>query len=346
MKQTADAYRRRLRDLETEASLQVVQLYDAVLQRIAPRLEAVTLLIEAEQAQGQPVSPAWLYQQQRYQELATLIGQQMSLYAVSLNGVVTAAQRSAIAMALEGARDLVAAQTHDVVLASRFISLDSSAVENMIAATLSGPLRELLDAIPGAAVNDAREALVSGVAMGLNPREVEVDVRRALGVSMTRSLTITRTEMLRASRLATNQLLEQNQHLTTGWVWLSAMDERTCAYCWAMTGTHHKHDEALASHPNCRCAQVPDVVPLRELLGHLDVPDLPAAREVVPLGTTRFAALPAREQERVLGPAAYKAYKAGEITLNDLVGTRRSRKWGRVGYTKSLSQLKREKVIA
>jgi SPP1 gp7 family putative phage head morphogenesis protein len=346
VKQTADAYRRRLRDLETQATLEVVNEYDRVLQRILPRLEAVIALIEEQKQAGQPVSPAWLYQQDRYQGLLALVGQEMARYSMSLNGMVTSAQRSAIAAALEAGREIILSQTHEAVVAARFVVLNSDAVENMIATTLSGSLRGLLEGIPGAAVVDAAAALVDGVALGLNPREVSVDVRKALGVTMTRALTITRTEMLRASRLATNQMLEANTHLTTGWVWLSAMDSRTCPYCWAMTGSHHKHDEVMASHPNCRCAQVPDVVDVSALLGHGHLESLPTAREVVPIGSTRFASLDAAEQERVLGGKAYQAYHTGEISLSDLVGTRQSQRWGRVGYVKSLRQLRREKVIA
>jgi SPP1 gp7 family putative phage head morphogenesis protein len=186
------------------------------------------------------------------------------------------------------------------------------------------------------------------VARGENPRVVASKVRRALEITRWRALTISRTEILRAHRYATLISLQQNERIVAGWVWLSAMDRNTCPYCWAMTGTHHTSEEELGSHPNCRCAMIPDVKSWDEILGRpapTDLPDL-STTGVVPDGSEAFAGLPAAEQREVLGAKAYKAYKAGSISLQTLVGTRHSRDYGRVGYTKSMRQVNREKAYA
>lgn len=90
-----------------------------------------------------------------------------------------------------------------------------------------------------------------------------------------------------------------------------------------MHGTKHELDEVFGSHPSCRCNPGPTV------LG----PDSPVVR----LGTERFAALSAREQLHILGPAKYRAYREGALDLPDLVGVRNDPRWGLVRGERSLT---------
>jgi len=58
----------------------------------------------------------------------------------------------------------------------------------------------------------------------------------------------------------------------------------------------------------------------------------------VPDGKAWFAKQPADVQIRILGKAKYAAYKAGLISLGDLVGFKDSKKWGPERYEASLSK--------
>lgn len=348
VQQVARQFQAELARLETQARLDAIRGYYTALREVNHRIALLIGRMQAAQEAGVPIDQAWLTRQTEYEVLSIMIGQQMAQYAASLNGRVTAAQRDAIRIALEQAENVAQASLDVALVQARWVGLSPVAVEYMIANTLRGPLADLLSTFGDEAWQDARTALVNGVTLGDNPRTIAQDVRKALQVPLWRALTITRTEILRAHREATREALIANQALIDGWVWLSAMDDRTCPYCWAMTGTHHAAGDDMASHPNCRCTKVPQTKSWEDLLGPGGASDLPDERAgvTIPDGAEVFADLPAREQERILGPAAYKQYKAGELSLNDLVGTRYSRRWGRVGYTKSLRQVHREKVPA
>jgi SPP1 gp7 family putative phage head morphogenesis protein len=159
-----------------------------------------------------------------------------------------------------------------------------------------------------------------------------------LNITKVSALTIARTEILRAHREATRLSYQANPHLVERWQWLSAMDDRTCPACWAMTGTVHTTDEPLGSHPNCRCTMVP-IPPLLVLPGTPAPLDALEREDPVPSGVEAFAALSPVEQERILGPAAYRAYTSGEMSLQALVGYHDHPEWGPTRYTRSLRSI-------
>jgi hypothetical protein len=88
------------------------------------------------------------------------------------------------------------------------------------------------------------------------------------------------------------------------WVWVSELRKGahpTCPICWYMHGSVHPWTESLNSHINCGCSQA------RKW-----------GRPYVP-GAERFDRLTAEQQERILGPTKYDAFRRGEITLADMV---------------------------
>lgn len=173
------------------------------------------------------------------------------------------------------------------------------------------------------------DALVQGMLMGQNPREVARELRRALGVALSRALTIARTETLRAHREATRASYQANDDLVSGWTWHSAADERTCGSCWAMHGTEHTLEEKLDDHPNGRCAMVPIIR---------------GVAFEVRAGRDLFAELASNTQIKILGPAKWAAWKDGKVTLDEhpltgIVGRRHDPVWGSMRYERSLREI-------
>ncbi len=84
---------------------------------------------------------------------------------------------------------------------------------------------------------------------------------------------------------------------------------------------------------NCRCSLVPQTVSWADL-GYQDVPETTVQVES---GPELFAAQPDSVQLAVLGPGKYAAYKAGQITLPDLVQKTYSAQWGGGRRARSLS---------
>jgi SPP1 gp7 family putative phage head morphogenesis protein len=195
-----------------------------------------------------------------------------------------------------------------------------------------GPLAAVLVENAGKAAALARQELVIGVIRGKGPREIARNVSRASGIAYNRSLLIARTESIRAYRTTTLDGFQQNPSVVQAWAWQCTFDVRTCAACWAMSGTIHSTDESLNSHPGCRCSMLPQTASWADL----GFPGIEDTQYKPPLGTDVFDRLPASDQRKILGPGKYAAYADGRITLPDLVQPTRSARWGPGRREKSL----------
>src|SRR5262249_42888551 len=123
-----------------------------------------------------------------------------------------------------------------------------------------------------------------------------------------------RTETIRAYREASHQSFQKNSDILEGWIWLSALNSRTCRACIALHGTFHELGERLKGHVQCRCTQVPAVKGV----------DLGIEK-----GTEWFRKQPSSIQREILDEKSeYEAYKSGRLKLEDFVGLRRSAQWG------------------
>lgn len=119
-----------------------------------------------------------------------------------------------------------------------------------------------------------------------------------------------------------------------GWTWHADLSGRTCPACLAMHGTRHSADEDMASHPNCRCTQLPQTKSWADL--GFDVPD---GRQAIQTGAERLAQMSEADQLAILGRRRLDAYNAGEITLDDLVRKTHHREWGAGRRTATLAEL-------
>jgi SPP1 gp7 family putative phage head morphogenesis protein len=206
--------------------------------------------------------------------------------------------------------------------------IDRAGVETILGMTQAdSPLYKLLLSISDEGAQAAEDALVQGMLLGKNPREVALDVRGALGTQLSRALTIARTETLRAYREATRATYRQMG--VQQWEWRSARNERTCAACWAMDGKRFSVDEPMPAHVNCRCVMLP-VTKTWEELGFTGIEELEQPAPAL----ERFAALRPDQQLMVLGPAKFGAYQAGVLKLTDLVGWKVDPLWGKSVFEK------------
>lgn len=156
-----------------------------------------------------------------------------------------------------------------------------------------------------------RRRLVEGVAVGANPRAAAArmlrDVQGEFTGGLTRALNIARTEMLDVSRAATMAADKANPDLITGWIWMSALDERTCPSCWSMHGSEHKADEqGPDDHQSGRCTRASITKSWADL--GFNIPEPPP---LIPDAEAKFWSLPPAKQEQIMGPGRLAALKAG-----------------------------------
>lgn len=221
----------------------LTQRYREAARRLSKRHAALQARIRAARADGQPISPAWLFQEQRYHELIQALYLEMAKFGAFADGLIIDSAEQAARLGGSSARTLAG-------IVGGFASLDRDAALRIVAhveQTIGGTLLRYL---PDMARREAESVLIDGVIQRWNPDKTGRALRRVLGGPLWRAQTIARTETLRAYRSAHLDAWRQTS-VIGGWVWLSGADARTCAVCWAMHGTEHDMDEPMATHPNC-----------------------------------------------------------------------------------------------
>lgn len=340
----ADKFRRELIARQSRSAGELIRAYGAAWRQIQTSLSVLTRTIEIARANGQPISPSWLFQFDRLESLKRQVEIEINKFADFADAKIRADQFDAIQAARQNAGVLMRAATGlpDAELAQvgiSFSQLPVGAVEAQVGFLANGsPLRTLLGQLAGEASGKVGDALTTAVALGYGPRKTATLVRESLGGNAARALTIARTETMRSYREATARTFEDNADVLSGWVWTASLSTRTCAMCLAMHGTVHPLTERLHSHPNCRCVAVPRTKSFEEL-GLLGIPE---TRPGLPeSGADWFARQAPGRQLAILGPAKFEAYQRGEITLRNLIGVRWSGTWGTGRFEKSLATVRR-----
>lgn len=327
LERAAERFKHAIIARDAAAIRQLVRDYHDVLRSVQdelrPLLEEITERLEA----GEPVNIGTLQRGSRLARIERDIIER-------LNEIVDEAHRRAVENQRYAARvasDAAIAMMEEAMgplpgnIRVLFAELNPRAVESFVGFASDGsPLADLFRALPRDAARAVRGELIRGIALGDNPRVIARRIQGAFGRNLTRAMTISRTEVMRAYTRAAIEKYRANSSLIRGWVWISALDVRTCAVCIAMHGTEHPLDEPMASHPSCRCSAAPVARPISELTGR----PLPDDRPRVEPGAEWFARQPAEFQRRVLGPAAYRAYTDGAIGLQDMVRRVNDQRWG------------------
>lgn len=338
LQHVTDRFRAALRAHEQQAEQALEQAYAHVLKTLQPALDKLYDQMVSELAKGDKIPISWLYEANRLEGIKKLISGQIDHFALLSQMQVRDAQQFAVQLGQESAQQMLQATVPEGV-SWTFGIPDPKAIAELVGATQNGsPLADLFNGFGSEAADLAGKALIRGITLGDNPRKVAADVQAALGVSRARALTLCRDQMNNAYRNANLENYRANSDVVAGWIW-SADLGTACAVCTAMNGTKHSLDETLDSHPNCRCAPVPDTNSWADILGPLgiDTSNIPETTVQLPSGVDWFEKQDAATQQSILGSkAAYAAYQDGAISLKDLVGKSYSKDWGTSRYQKSL----------
>lgn len=113
------------------------------------------------------------------------------------------------------------------------------------------PLDKLLQPLGSIASQGVKDGLTTGLGLGYNPTKTADLIRDKVGMSLTRALTISRTETLRAYREASRLQYAANDAIVKKFRRVAAHDGGTCLACLALDGKEYDTDELLEIHPNC-----------------------------------------------------------------------------------------------
>lgn len=292
----------------------MLRSYSAAWREIQKDLAAVVAKIDAATAAGTEITPGWLYQEARYRQLLDQVEEQINRFAVDAYNTTIQANRQAVTVAQSHAQQLVKAGTRSLGFEASFTTMPQGAAETIAGMVKpNSPVQQLFVSLGPRARASVSDAFVSGVIRGKNPRAIARDVQRITGEPLSRALTIARTETLRAYRETSRATYLANRDVTSGWVWVSALDRRGCAACWAQHGTEHELTEPFAGHPNCRCAMAP-------IIDGWTPPLVP--------GVAEFEKLSDADKRTILGPSKFRAYQDDAIGLKDLAAHTHSPVWG------------------
>jgi len=222
-------------------------------------------------------------------------------------GAAGEVQASGIAVAGQAVRATALPGISDAALRAAGLTWnvpDPEALRALIEYTASSAWQQRLDRYGEGLGTLARDTVVRGMAMGQGPlataeqlRGVIENLPEAYADTMMRTLQITSYHDAQVvHRVA-------NAHIITEHVRTASLDDRTCMACVALHGTVLRPDERVDDHHNGRCTSVA-VVRGR------------AAPEVE-AGPAWFERQPEARQRAMMGDAAYEAWKAGAINLQD-----------------------------
>lgn len=334
-----DTFRKALLAKEELAVQQMALAYDVAGLRIQKSLEALVERMEQALASGEPVSEAWLKQEQRYHELLRQVDEALGELAEEQAGPLIDAQRGYVHLAAEHAGKLTTAA---LGAAPEGVSLTWNRLPRNVLETFVGmasdgsPLADLLAELGPHAGEGIREALLGGIAQGQSPRVVARAISDAFEVNRARALTLCRTEMMRAARLATIHSYAANPDVVDGWIWVASIGSgEVCPCCWAMHGTEHSNSEILDDHPNGRCVAVPKTKSWAQITGDPDAPD---TRPVISTGEAEFAKLSPEQQREILGPAMYELFRTGKVGLSHQVVQTSNPRWGTMRRAATLTE--------
>lgn len=333
-------YRARLKAREAQAEQQLEQAYAHVMKTLEPALNHLYDQMVEKMASGEKIPMHWLVEAERLESIKKLIENQINHFGSFSQAQVLQAQHFATQLGQESAQEMLRA-TVPPGISWHFGIPSQAAIAELVGATQAGsPLADLFQGFGREAADGAAKALIRGVTLGINPRQIARDVQRELGTSRARALTISRTEMIRCYRSAALENYRANDDVCSGWIWMCSLLPKSCAACVAMHGTRHSLEEELNDHPNGSCAPVPETKPWADILGPLGIDTSGIEETGIELesGSAWLDKQGESVQRAILG-AKYDGWSNGDFSLSDVVGYDHDKDWGSSIKEKPLKDL-------
>lgn len=322
LEQVADEFRQGLLSREQRVLNLISNAYRNAMREVDRQLESLTTEIEAAARRGDRVSTSMLWRERRLENLRNEMMRALAQAGGDAIDLVEDARFESVRTGMEAADRLVTTLLQDVPprIGTHLASgVPNHSVISIVARTQKlAPLRTRLTALAGTSATKAADMLVTGIAMGQNPRKVAAAMRRELGISKVHAERIARTEMMGAHRDGALDRFRA-EPMVEGWIWY-AQTGSCCVACLAMHGSKHSLDERLDGHPNCRCVMLPIRVSLADL-GYPDAPDIPT-------GDDLLASMIEGEELNRFGPGVRDALESGRAQLSDFVHQRSDDTWG------------------
>jgi molecular chaperone GrpE (heat shock protein) len=341
-------YRQALLSREAEAAKAMAASYEAARAQIRQAIDDLAKAMESYTGAANQIPRSWFTEQDRLSKLLRLVEEGVNGWSSYAQSTISLALADAAAMGGE----VALAQLRSVIpapIGGGFGIPSLDAMEQSAGSMRPGsPLNALFAAMGQNVAGQIADGLFTGLAMGLNPRQVGRQLKEIADLPVRRGALIARTEMLRSYRNAAVGTYRNNTDVVKGWRWRAAWSLRTCIACLAMDGKEFPLSRPFGSHPACRCVPIPllrkNVSDYLKNAG-LSQEELYVFDKVQ--GTTGstsdlfntayywFRSLPEAQKLQVLGTTRYAWFvqRAGMISAStffeSLAKVTRDRQWGR-----------------
>ncbi len=272
----------------------IIGAYGGVWARLQDLADALALEI----AGTEDISRGQVLRLERYKALIDQTERELRRFSGFMETELRTGAQGAISLGTTHARLLMLAARPQ--LQGTFNQLPRAAIETLLGFLQNdSPLFKRIELLAPSTAEFVSKKLLEGVAVGLGPRQIAGEIRKAMGLGLTDALRMTRTAQLWSYREATRANYIANGDVVDGWIWLADLSGDPCMSCVAMHGTEHPLTESLDDHYNGRCSELP------KLVGE------PPTTEQS--GEAWFETLDESKQRELMGDARWQAWKDGKF---------------------------------
>lgn len=293
-------WRQELTALDADASRRLLAGYQRLVPRVRQAAEDLIQRMKLPYQETGEIDPDAMRLYDEYILFQRAMRAEMDDFARILAGVMDEGQIAAIRAGLEAAERMVEVGGGTIV-AGVWNRPDPEAVRRAIGYMDGAAMRQNLALFGENATQTISDLIIAGVAQGKSPYLIGQIINEWENVPYHWAQTMARTGQIYSARMATHIAYQQNERVVQGWMWLSALDSRTCISCWSKHGQVFDNSQTLNDHHNGRCVAVPIV---RGATWH----------ESYRTGPERFDDLSEADQREIFhNDKLYDAWRRGEV---------------------------------
>lgn len=275
----------------------LTQAYGTLLRTLQPYVDDLTRAVIALIDQGITPDRYTVAGLDSYQRLFVRVRVEMQSFSTIAQAQASNLQTSATASGIRAAGQLVR-------ISSGWLTPNAEAVTALVNYVDSPAMRANFAQFGQNAARDMADLILSQFAQGRNPRAVARSISDWLGnVPLSWANNMTRTVQIWSYRMGNHATYRANERVLEGWIWSSARDTRTCISCWSQHGRVYRLDQVLRDHHQGRCAPIPLVR---------------GSTRQWQTGEQLFDNLRPEQQQQIMGPGLYDAWRRGDVQFNEL----------------------------
>lgn len=319
---TADKFKRALAAHDLQAEKSLIAAYQGLYARVRDLTDA--LILEIANA-GDSVTMGQVRHMDRYKRLMSTITNELTDYKSFVKTEIGIASSENIVLGESNARAMVAVSLGNSSIAGKFNVLNPEVIRNLLGfLSPEGELYKRLDKLPGFVADNVSQAIIDGVGLGMNPKNIARGITNAFGMGLTDSMRMMRTVQLWSYRESNRASYNANSDIVRGWLWYADIGGKACASCIAMHGTEHPLSEPLTDHWNGGCSMLPITI---------------GEKVNIQSGEDWFTQQSAEYQKQSLGAGKYEAWKDGKFEFSQLSSEKHDDVYGTIRVETSLSDL-------